>query len=108
MTDDTDAPAQGAEGAVRETATVATPHAARYLGQLCKHFAHKLPGVEFTPSEGVVPFSIGTARLRADEGALTLDLEASPAEMDDLKDVVVRHLVRFAFREELTFDWRVA
>lgn len=105
MTDSTNI---AAGGTLREVADVATPHAARYLGQLCKHFAHKLPGVDFTPTEGVVPFSIGVARLRADEGALTIDLEASAAEMDALKDVVVRHLVRFAFREELTFDWRVA
>lgn len=105
MIDNTNAPA---DGTVREVADVATPHAARYLGQLCKHFAHKLPGVDFTPTEGVVPFSIGVARLRADDATLTLDLEASAEEMEDLKDVVVRHLVRFAFREELTFDWHVA
>ena len=33
-------------------------------------------------------------------------IERTPAETEALRDVVARHLVRFAFRETLTFDWR--
>jgi len=89
-------------------ATVATEHASRYLQQLCKHFAHKLP-VTFDETAGQIDFSIGTCRLAAADGLLTLTLTAPDgSEMPQLQDVVVRHLVRFAFREELAIDWRPA
>jgi hypothetical protein len=40
---------------------------------------------------------------------LTLSLETPDAtQMAQLQDVVARHLVRFAFREELQVDWRPA
>ena len=45
-------------------ARIATPLASRYLQQLCKHFAHKLP-VEFDPQRGRIEFSIGLCRLEA-------------------------------------------
>jgi hypothetical protein len=90
---------------VRSVATIPTEHASRYLQQLCKHFAHKLP-VTFDPHAGQIEFSIGICRLVATDTALTLDLEAPEAEqMPQLQDVVVRHLVRFAFREELAIKW---
>jgi hypothetical protein len=42
---------------MQATATIQTPNARRYLGQFCKHFAHKLP-VELDPAyaSGKVPF----------------------------------------------------
>lgn len=89
-------------------ADVATEHASRYLQQLCKHFAHKLP-VTFDETAGQIDFSIGACRLAATDGVLTLTLTAPDGgEMPQLQDVVVRHLVRFAFREELAIDWRRA
>jgi hypothetical protein len=89
----------------RSVATIQTEHASRYLQQLCKHFAHKLP-VTFDPSVGQIEFSIGLCRLSASEAALMLDLVAPESEqMPQLQDVVVRHLVRFAFREELAIEW---
>jgi hypothetical protein len=94
---------------VRAVAEIATPHAPRYLGQLCKHFAHKLP-VELDEAftAGSIRFSIGTCKVAANETTLTLDLAAAAESMDQLKDVVARHLVRFAFREELPIEWRAA
>ncbi|WP_233713060.1 DUF2218 domain-containing protein [Amaricoccus solimangrovi] len=100
--------AEPAGAAIRELAEVRTAHAARYLGQLCKHFAHKIPAVDYAETSGTIPFAAGTARLAAGPEALRIELEAAPAEMERLRDVVVRHLVRFAFREELAFDWRPA
>ena len=92
--------------AFRSTAEVATAHASRYLQQLCKHFGHKLP-VNFDPQSGRVAFSAGDCRLQAGETALTMTVEAADeAGIAQLQDVVARHLVRFAFREELAFDWR--
>ncbi len=92
------------------TATVKTTNAHRYLGQFCKHFAHKLP-VELDPgnASGTVTFGAGICRLAADDEALTLDVTAPAAEaVAQLQDVVTRHLVRFAFREDLALEWRDA
>lgn len=87
-------------------AQIATPRASRYLQQLCKHFAHKLP-VEFDAAEGRIGFPIGDCRLRADGERLKLDLTAPDGtQMTQLKDVVVRHLLRFAFREDMAIAWQ--
>lgn len=89
-------------------AAIATPHASRYLQQLCKHFAHKCP-VTFEPQSGQITFTMGDCRLGADDGVLNLALAApDQAQLTQLQDVVARHLVRFAFREELRIDWRAA
>jgi len=87
-------------------ATVETPNAKRYLGQFAKHFAHKLP-VELAEdnSNATVAFAIGSCVLRADSDRLALALESSEDAMATLQDVVARHLVRFAFREDLALDW---
>lgn len=93
----------------RSIATVATDKASRYLQQLCKHFAHKLP-VEFDPQQGSIAFPIGTCRLAAEDAGLRLSCEASDAgQLAQLQDVIERHLVRFAFREnELAVIWQAA
>jgi hypothetical protein len=89
-------------------AEIATPRASRYLQQLCKHFAHKLP-VTFDPNTGKISFSIGDCTLSADEERLRLNLTAPDgSQMTQLKDIVVRHLVRFAFREEMAIAWQDA
>lgn len=89
-------------------AAIPTEQASRYLQQLCKHFAHKLP-VTFDEHQGQISFSIGECRLKADGNAILIDLTAPTAEdMEQLKDVVIRHLVRFAFREELAVAWQDA
>ena len=88
------------------SAEIPTPRASRYLQQLCKHFAHKLP-VACDPAVGRISFSIGECDLRADEQRLRLDLTAPDgSQMAQLKDVVIRHLLRFAFREELAVAWQ--
>ncbi len=52
---------------------------------------------------------MGVCRLSADDGRLALSLDApDAAALDRLQDVVARHLVRFAFREEMQIDWRPA
>lgn len=94
--------------ATRSTAAIPTEHASRYLQQLCKHFAHKLP-VSFDPAAGSIGFDIGECRLQAEGGTLRLEAEApDEARLARLKEVIASHLLRFAFREELTIDWRDA
>jgi uncharacterized protein len=102
---------------VSAQALVPTDHASRYLQQLCKHWSHNLQ-VEFTPENGTVIFpkdargadypGDAVVTFNAVEGGLDLRIDASSAEqLDTLKDVVARHLDRFAFREnELRYDWR--
>ena len=91
---------------VRSIAEVVTPVPARYLAQLCKHFQHKLD-VVFDNQSGHIVFPLGDCRLTARDGTLTLSAEAADEDkLAKLQDVVARHLLRFAFREEMQIDWR--
>ena len=99
------------------TASVRTEHGGRYLQQLCKHWSHNLT-VEFTPRHGTVVFpkdargadypGDAVATFNASDTALDVRIDGSAAaQVEGLKDVVARHLDRFAFREApLAFDWR--
>jgi len=88
-------------------ARVPTDAASKYLQQLCKHWSHKLE-VSFTPDHGTVRFSDALVTLAAEDKALVVTVEAAEEETTTrIKDVVARHLDRFAFREApLPFDWQ--
>ncbi|PHP65848.1 2,4-dihydroxyhept-2-ene-1,7-dioic acid aldolase [Zhengella mangrovi] len=87
-------------------ARVPTAAGSRYLQQLSKHWAHKFP-VNFTPEKSRIELPSGLCEMAAEEEALLVSIEsASAEERDRLKDVVEKHIVRFAFREDLVFDWR--
>ncbi len=89
---------------MRSSAIVQTDQASRYMGQLVKHFAHKLP-TTLEAGHGTIAFDIGVCEVTAGE-ALTLTCTASADDMARLQEVVARHLVRFAFREnELQVNW---
>lgn len=90
----------------RCVAHVATPMAERYLAQLCKHFQHRCP-VVLDGASGRIDFEFGRCDLRADAGMLTLSLTAAAGDdqLSRLQDVVARHLLRFAFREQLDVSW---
>jgi hypothetical protein len=63
--------------------------------------------VTFDPQDGTIGFDIGDCKLHAEAETLRLDVESPDTEqLDRLKDVVERHLVRFAFREELAITWQ--
>jgi hypothetical protein len=99
------------------TAQVPTKSGSRYLQQLCKHWSHNLE-VAFTPEHGIVTFPHdargadypGDALVTFDAHDETLEtrIDASaPDQLENMKNVVARHLDRFAFREApLTFDWQ--
>jgi uncharacterized protein len=98
----------GEESMVRSTADVATEHASKYLQQLCKHWSHKMV-TEFDPASGRVDFPSGAQLyLEADSSSLHLKLDASEDSLTRMEGVVADHLKRFAFREELVFDWAKA
>jgi hypothetical protein len=86
-------------------AEIATAQASKYLQQLCKHFAHKRPTV-FDTESGHIGFQSGDVSLKAKPGVLAITVMApDDAQLAQLKDVVVRHLERFAFRETLQIAW---
>lgn len=99
------------------TGDVPTQHAARYLNQLCKHWAHTL-AVDLEGDVGQITFpadarganwpAAATVTLTASDTVLTCRIDASAAgQLDGLKGALSRHLDRFAFREApLPFDWR--
>ena len=89
------------------TTRVPTAHGSRYLQQLCKHWGHKYP-VEFTPEHGRIEMSAAVLILDADPEGLGLQLSAAPEDLERMEGVVARHLERFAFKEELVFDWKPA
>jgi hypothetical protein len=86
-------------------ARVDTARASRYLGQLCKHFAHRIP-VTHTAEQGRVEFPFGICLLEAGPERLILRAQASDAEaLAQVEDVVARHLERFAFRDKPEICW---
>lgn len=88
------------------TARFETERASRYLQQLCKHFAHKVPA-EFDAHHGEIALPLGSCVLDADETALTIVCDASdPAREPLLVKVVEVHLERFAWKEKVTLDWQ--
>ena len=88
------------------TACIATPNASRYLQQLCKHWAHKFD-VAFDPRHGTIDLGAGKrAELSATEESLVARVVAdTEGATRELAQVVEDHIARFAFREELRFDW---
>lgn len=88
-------------------ARVATTSGRRYLGQMCKHFGHKIPTeLDLEAGHGRIVFPFGTCRLESDATGLTIEAEATDGEtMERLRQVIESHLLRFAFREELTLAW---
>lgn len=86
-------------------AAVSTAAASRYLTQLCKHFAHKVP-VEYDAHSGRADFPWGCCLLAAEPDLLRLTLSAEdPSSLDRVKAVVEDHLVRFGWRESLIVAW---
>ena len=92
----------------RTTCRVATEHGSRYLQQLCKHWTHKFQ-VDFDPRQGRIAMPEDRViRLDAAADALTITLDAPAEAMQHMQHVVDSHVARFAFREELAFDWQPA
>jgi len=86
-------------------AKVATPVAARYLGQLCKHFGHRLPARQ-DGNHGEVEFPAGLCRLSAEAERLVMRVETKDeTALGELEQVMEKHLQRFAFRETPEILW---
>jgi hypothetical protein len=90
-------------------ARVRTAMAARYMGQLCKHFGHRVR-VERSGAEARIFFPLGVCSMQAGPTLLCLRAEAAgAAELASLEIVLGSHLARFAFRDNPEIAWtRVA
>jgi hypothetical protein len=88
------------------TAHVPTANASKYMKQLCKHWSHKLD-VKLEEDTAIVHFPDALAEMAASDTELVVTVKAESSEMlDRMKDVVAKHLDRFAFREApLSFNW---
>jgi hypothetical protein len=85
---------------------IATP--GRYLGQLCKHFGHRIPA-SHDETKGRIEFAEALCELEAQEGTLVMRLTAQEeAVMARMQKVVADHLLRFAFREPPQVVWQEA
>jgi hypothetical protein len=86
---------------IQTTAVVKTEFAAKYLVQMCKHFAHKVD-VEYTDTHGECRFDNGIAIFDADAEHLHLVVKAPAEETVTWAQAAIEsHLLRFAFREDL-------
>src|SRR5271166_1397756 len=92
-------------GMLHSEARVPTSVPHRYLGQLCKHFGHKLP-VTQTDDHGCIEFADGACELGAEPGVLIIRVTAGDdAKRARLEDVIARRLGRFAFRDKPEILW---
>ncbi len=83
-----------------------TPSASKYLQQLCKHFAHKVPSTWSTEA-GAVEFPFGHCEMQAADHRLSIRC-STPDEgnLPRLQGVIDSHIATFAFREKLQLQWR--
>jgi hypothetical protein len=87
------------------SADIATAHASKYLQQLCRHFAHKVT-VDYSPKEGRVEFPPGRCIMLADDESLKFHCLAREEQaVPVVQSILVKHLVKFAWREELDIEW---
>ncbi len=73
----------------------------------CANTGRTSSRIEFTPSHGEIALPSGTVVLDATDEALEIRIRSlEDTVLDQLEGVVAEHILRFAFREELRFDWR--
>ena len=92
-------------------ATITSEKAGRYLVQLCKHFAHKIPAswedAAGQATTGHADFGFGSCAMTAADGTLLISCTApEPEGLGKVKYVVEDHVVRFGWKEELKVDWQ--
>ena len=90
----------------RSTSAIATEAASSYIGKLCRHFRHKIE-TEYTPTTGLATFPFGTCDMTATPTELIFEITANDVEsVEKIKGVLERHLVKFAYKEQLTVEWQ--
>ncbi|MFN3209330.1 MAG: DUF2218 domain-containing protein [Roseovarius sp.] len=88
---------------------IETEHGAKYLTQLCKHFAHKIDAT-WDGNHGRADFVFGPAIMEADPQGLTIRFDVDKDKnVPAAKGVIDSHLVTFAHREKIEgMEWTAA
>jgi hypothetical protein len=87
------------------TAFVVTQRPQRYIKQLVSHFGNKVR-TEVTDTGGRLEFDFGSCDLHAAPSGIELTgTSEDQAQLETLKDVVARHLIRFGANDELVVFW---
>jgi caffeoyl-CoA O-methyltransferase len=87
------------------SAFVLTSRPERYIKQLVSHFGNKVEA-ELTDEGGRLQFDFGVCDLKAvPNGIELIGTAEDAAQLETLKDVVGRHLVRFGMNDELAVSW---
>lgn len=90
---------------------IATKSAHKYVAQLCKHFAHKVESTftvdhDAKTAEGLTAFPMGNAVFTAKDDILTVTAKVENIEAcNAVHGVFDSHITKFAFREELQYEW---
>jgi hypothetical protein len=95
---------------VQRRGFAATANGQRYVEQLVKHWSHKLV-CSIAGGVADIAFRAGvSARFAAGEDGIAIDLLAPDTDTADrIKEVIERHVDRFAFREgPLAYRWEGA
>ncbi|MCV6574909.1 MAG: DUF2218 domain-containing protein [Cohaesibacter sp.] len=86
-------------------ALVTSDKASRYLQQMCKHFAHKVPST-FDETQGRVEFPFGLCVMSAKDDVLEIVMQTESEEaLLQARGVLDSHFERFAWKEELSLRW---
>jgi len=87
---------------------IKTQSGAKYMQQLCKHWAHKIEALTYDQEKAHIPFNEEVKlELFACDGALEAQLYAPDEEtLLRYEKVFERHIERFAFRETLEINWQ--
>ncbi|NVK18446.1 MAG: DUF2218 domain-containing protein [Methylocystaceae bacterium] len=86
--------------------TISTDHASKYLQQLCKHFAHKVD-VNYDKEAGFAALPPGPCTLKASATELYIYCQSDKTNALPIsRSIVETHLVKFAWRENLTIIWQ--
>lgn len=84
---------------------IKTTEGANYIGKLCRHFKHKIEAT-YEGNRGVAHFPAGICQMLAEPETLIFEVEAQDEEgMQRIQGALDRHLIKFAFREELVINW---
>jgi hypothetical protein len=84
---------------------IKTTEGAIYIGKLCRHFKHKIEA-NYEGNTGVAHFPAGICHMLAEPDTLIFEVDAHSEEgMQRIQGTIDRHLIKFAFREELVIQW---
>ncbi len=90
---------------LKTTAVVKTVYGGTYMKRLCRHFSHKLD-VQVDDKEAQIAFPFGDCRIHTSAEQMVFEVSLRDAsEVDRAEDVVARHLLRMAHKDEPIVLW---